>query len=293
MINDLMIKSFLTLAETLNFTNAAQKLYLSQQAVSKHISKLEETLNCQLFLRKRGNISLTPSGKIYFKVFSEYDKNLATARIIVNSMNKTNQRILTIGHLELLDISHLLYPITQKFQELYPDITFEFRSSPDWELPILLKEEQVDIAITFNSEIESTSENHIQQLFLEKVPELMFVSKEHPLAKKDAQYTDFKNEPVFFSLPPSGNVSTLLKRLDMYGFSYENLICTDNLLSSCSAVDMMQGVSFAIAPSKILTQGTYKTYPTNLMVDIVACYKNTNAKPEVDRFCEIVSESHK
>lgn len=49
MINDLMIKSFLALTDTLNFTNAAKRLYLSQQAVSKHIAKLEDELECQLF----------------------------------------------------------------------------------------------------------------------------------------------------------------------------------------------------------------------------------------------------
>lgn len=54
MINDLMIKSFLALTDTLNFTNAAKRLYLSQQAVSKHIAKLEDELECQLFFPFKG-----------------------------------------------------------------------------------------------------------------------------------------------------------------------------------------------------------------------------------------------
>lgn len=290
MINDLMIKSFLTAAETLNFTNAAKQLYLSQQAVSKHIAKLEEILDCQLFSRKRGNIGLTPAGKIYFKIFSEYEKNMAAAKLFVHNMNKDKKHKLIIGHMELLDISTLLYPVTKRFHELYPNVTIEYKSCPDWELPILLKENDADLVITFDPEMEADEHNHIKHLLLKKVPELLFVSKEHPLATDDAVFSDFRNENVFFSLPPSGNISSLLKRMDLYGFPYENLICTDNLLSSCTAIDMLQGVSFSIAPSKILTRDTYKTYPTSILVDIIACYKETSEKEELKQFCQIITD---
>ena len=104
LINDLMIKSFLALTDTLNFTNAAKRLYLSQQAVSKHIAKLEDELECQLFFRSRGDISLTPAGKIYFNVFSQYIDNMANATILVRNMTGTVKHKLIIGHLEMLDI---------------------------------------------------------------------------------------------------------------------------------------------------------------------------------------------
>jgi DNA-binding transcriptional LysR family regulator len=290
MINDLMIKSFLTVAETLNFTNAAKQLYLSQQAVSKHIAKLEEVLDCQLFLRKRGNISLTPAGKIYFKVFAEYDKNMTDAQLLVRSLLRNDQRKLVIAHLELLDISSLLSPITKRFNELYPNVILEYKSCPDWELPMLLKDDKVDLVITFNCEMEFDEQHHIRHLFLERVPELLFISKEHPLATDDAKLSDFTHENVFFSLPPSGNVSSLLARMDLYGFPYENLICTDNLLSSCTAIDMMQGISFAIEHSKILTRENYRTYPTKNEVDIIACYRENSPKKELQQFCHIISE---
>ena len=44
MINELSIKCFLTLCETLNFTETARVLYMTQQSVSKYIAKLEEDL---------------------------------------------------------------------------------------------------------------------------------------------------------------------------------------------------------------------------------------------------------
>ena len=114
MINDLMIKSFLALTDTLNFTNAAKRLYLSQQAVSKHIAKLEDELECQLFFRSRGDISLTPAGKIYFNVFSQYIDNMANATILVRNMTGAAKHKLIIGHLEMLDIRLTLSSVVQK-----------------------------------------------------------------------------------------------------------------------------------------------------------------------------------
>ena len=42
MISETLVRSFLTLARTKNVTEAARQLYLSQQAVSKHLARLEE-----------------------------------------------------------------------------------------------------------------------------------------------------------------------------------------------------------------------------------------------------------
>lgn len=289
MINDLMIRSFLTVAETLNFTNAAKQLYLSQQAVSKHIAKLEEVLGCRLFSRARGNISLTPAGKIFFNVFSDYEQNLAAAKILVRNMDTELHPRLVIGHLEMLDIHPLLYPVIKRFKELYPDVVLEFKSCLDWELPILLREDQIDLAITFSPEMGSDERNHIRHLLLDKVPELLVVSKDHPLAQDDSIYTDFQNENVFFALPPSGNIKNLLTRMDMYHFPYENLVCTDNMSSSFAAVDMMQGVTFAVAATKLLHNASYKTYPTGIFVNIIACYKESSPKKEVRQFCDIIT----
>lgn len=119
LINDLMIKSFLALTDTLNFTNAAKRLYLSQQAVSKHIAKLEDELECQLFFRSRGDISLTPAGKIYFNVFSQYIDNMANATILVRNMTGAAKHKLIIGHLEMLDIRLTLSSVVQKLKQRY------------------------------------------------------------------------------------------------------------------------------------------------------------------------------
>ncbi len=60
------IEYFLITVEEMNFTRAAGRLYISQQALSSHISRLEEEYGIRLFER-RPALSLTPEGEeMYF-----------------------------------------------------------------------------------------------------------------------------------------------------------------------------------------------------------------------------------
>ena len=58
---------FLTAAECLSFTAAAEKLYMSQSALSRNVAALEESLGVKLFNRENNVLSLTPGGEIIYQ----------------------------------------------------------------------------------------------------------------------------------------------------------------------------------------------------------------------------------
>ena len=51
------IKEYVTLAETLNYTKAAEILFTSQPAISRHISIIEEDMGVKLFVRDTRNVN--------------------------------------------------------------------------------------------------------------------------------------------------------------------------------------------------------------------------------------------
>jgi DNA-binding transcriptional LysR family regulator len=63
-LSSAQIESFMTLARELNFSRAAELLHVSQPALTKRIQNLEETLGQALFMRLRGGLQLTESGRI-------------------------------------------------------------------------------------------------------------------------------------------------------------------------------------------------------------------------------------
>lgn len=61
------LNEFITLATLLNYSKAANQLYLTQPALSRHIHDLEQTLGTQLFIRDTHNVHLNPSAKSFSK----------------------------------------------------------------------------------------------------------------------------------------------------------------------------------------------------------------------------------
>lgn len=57
------LKYFIHLSETLNFTKVAEKCFISQSAVSQHISNIEKEVGFLLFNRTKNKVELTEAGK--------------------------------------------------------------------------------------------------------------------------------------------------------------------------------------------------------------------------------------
>lgn len=79
-----LLKTFLEVARTRHFGHAAERLHVTQSAVSARIKLLEEALGSELFLRKRNDLQLTASGA----------RLKRHAEAIVNEWNRARQELL-------------------------------------------------------------------------------------------------------------------------------------------------------------------------------------------------------
>ncbi len=111
---------FLMVAEELNITKAAQKAFISQQCMSNHIRRLEETYNTLLFNR-RPRLSLTPAGELLAATLRQIkllDDNLRNelSEENVNFRGKINLGI-TWSRSNIL-----LPPVVAKYKKAYPNV---------------------------------------------------------------------------------------------------------------------------------------------------------------------------
>ena len=121
------IREFITLAETLNFSKAAEKLFLAQPALSRHIAIIEEEMGGRLFRRDTRNVGLTPAGKAVYEAFREILKQYDGAR--------ENVSLLSSGQAGVLRISSPYYwtsdytePVVQRFGEEFPQCSVKVLS---------------------------------------------------------------------------------------------------------------------------------------------------------------------
>jgi DNA-binding transcriptional LysR family regulator len=144
------LRIFHAVAEAGSFTHAGEELNLSQSAVSRQISALEESLKVPLFHRHARGLILTEQGELLFRTAHEVFAKLAmTEAMLTDSKDKPRGELrvtttVTFGMMWLT-------PRLREFHDLYPDIELHLILD-DEELDLGMRE--ADIAIRFRAPVQ-------------------------------------------------------------------------------------------------------------------------------------------
>ncbi|OLP56592.1 LysR family transcriptional regulator [Rhizobium rhizosphaerae] len=139
-----VLKTFVAIAETGNFTNAAERVHRTPSAVSMQIKKLEEMLNGALFLRDARSVSLTPRGEVLLTYARRLLalNNETVARFLLPDLNGS----VRLGVVD--DIAEWVLPnVLKAFAQCYPNIMVDVRIANSGVLRKLVDERRIDIAI--------------------------------------------------------------------------------------------------------------------------------------------------
>jgi DNA-binding transcriptional LysR family regulator len=114
-----LLKYILAVAETLNFTRAAQRLFLAQPSLSKQIRDLEIDIKFPLFERSRDGIRITDAGRIVIayarNTLRERDEMLAMARAV----HLGDVPPLRLGFSSFIN-ANLLQTFRESYEEMFP-----------------------------------------------------------------------------------------------------------------------------------------------------------------------------
>ncbi len=118
------LKTFHAASQTGSLTAAAERLRISQSAVSRQISALEDALNTPLFHRHARGLTLTEQGRILSRAADEMAKSAARAeRTVTDSRNKPQGKLRITSPISLG--SNWLMSVLPEFIRAYPDIDVE------------------------------------------------------------------------------------------------------------------------------------------------------------------------
>jgi len=94
---DFRDKVFIAVAESLSFSKAAEKLYVSQPAISRHIKEMETTVGIQLFERKGNRIYLTLAGEITYNHLKKVVQLYGELDFALGALKDEHKGVLRIG----------------------------------------------------------------------------------------------------------------------------------------------------------------------------------------------------
>lgn len=150
------LQCFLRVAERLNFTKAAEELYLSVPTVTHHIQNLEAELGTKLLIRTSRKVQLTPAGVSFYQDASEIYGKIMVAAKRIHNLDRKGVQVLRIGCVTNTELERLTLPLKklhQKFPKSLPQITVD----DYFKLEKMFENKQLDIIISTRTMTEDLS----------------------------------------------------------------------------------------------------------------------------------------
>ena len=186
------LRYFVAVAEELHFGRAAERLHLSQPALSKQIRSLETTLRAQLFRRDRRQVELTAAGTALHAVARDLLRDWDDGVAVVADAAALESRVLRVG--TLTSIGRALYPsILDHFAKRQPGWQVELRSFGWGDVTGGLRDQATDAAFVWLP----VDDPLIQSEVLAVERRFVALNAAHSLAgRSSVSFVEIADEPV-------------------------------------------------------------------------------------------------
>ena len=245
-----LLEAFIAVANAGSFSDAAEKIHLTQPAVSKRIALLEQQLNCRLFDRIARSVTLTEAGEALLPRANHILQEIADTTQAINDLSgdiSGRLRLAISHHIGL----HRLPPILKRFAQGYPEVTIDvdFMDSEKAYEGILQGRFEV-AAITLAPE----AHPKIEAKTIWPDPLVFMVSDDHPFLREDnPTLKDLRDYPAI--LPGLG---TYTGRMTRALFEQQNVplppTMTTNYLETIKMMVSI-GLGWSLLPESMLEPG--------------------------------------
>ncbi len=140
------IRYFLAVADTLNFTRASERSFVSQPALTKAVQRLEETIGGRLFDRKKNSVQLTELGRGMLPNFRQIYDTANHARNEARRLTRPQKEMVRVGVMCTINF-HEVLPGFLESQEGRTEVELSFREGNLEALTDALDEGDVDVGI--------------------------------------------------------------------------------------------------------------------------------------------------
>lgn len=216
---DFRLKVFYVVAKRLNFTRAAEELFISQPAVSKHIHEIEEHYGIKLFDRNGTKIKLTKAGTILFGHVEKLTDIYRDIDMDIAAISSNSKGLLRIGASTTV-AQYYLPKYIASFKERFPDIEIAMVSNNTEVIENLLIDNKIDLAIV---EGQSKRQN-LQYNCIAKDEIVLCTRTNNPNIKPTIKPEDLKKLPMILREAGSGSLEVIANALKTKGINFSTLL---------------------------------------------------------------------
>ena len=284
MLTERMIQSFVTLAETLNYTEAAQQLYLSHQALSKQIARMEDVLGYQLFARSTRSVALTAVGELFYSHFKSETERYAYVCAEAERLARIQQNDLRIG-----------FPLGIRPPEFFGQLVREFDHCTirmEWHdvdaLTTRFEANTLDVVFSLDDSDMAVAPD-ADRILVAQCRLVLAAAKDNP-AWQAGDLSAFSGQTFYYEKQSSPETTNELRRsvvtaLREAGIQDARVELIPNQQSRQTAVELGTGCCLSVDLDTLCANPLVHTYPLDRPSTSLSCYwRRRPDKPVVLEF---------
>ncbi|PPE71934.1 LysR family transcriptional regulator [Solimonas fluminis] len=249
------LTTFIAVAESGSFTQAAEALHLSQPAVSKRITALEEQVGQPLFDRVGRQVSLTDAGRTLLPYAKKVLQDLEDGRRALSHLHEKVAGRLSIGTSHHIGL-HRLPPVLRAFTQQYPevDLDIHFMDSEVACQAVLAGKLELGIVTLPTQPLP-----HLQQRAVWDDPLSVVVAPGHPLLDKPrARLQDLAGHPAVLPDEATYTHRIVTRALQQHGLVPRIRLATNYLETLKMLVGI--GLGWSVLPDSMI-DGSIRRLP--------------------------------
>ncbi len=294
MINLNQLRAFFYVAKYASYTIAAEKLCISQPAVTAQIKLFENFYDMKVFRREGRQVGLTHVGKVLFekaeRIFSIEDEVENT----LVQLKELNQGLLEIGCTKAY-AKHIMPSIMSLFHRTYPNVKIILEEGSSMALINSLRDFKNEVIVVAQMNV---NDSRLQFIPFSQEEIVIILNVNHPLArKKEIEFRDIANEPLILKGTGSGTRQKIVDLYKKHKSDPNVFMESNNTEFIIDLVERGEGISFLVKQSveryvkekKIAIQ---KLKDAKLFLDVSLGFsKNVPLSPAATAFYEVIKRS--
>lgn len=288
------MKYFVTVAEHLSFTKAADKLYIAQSTLSRQIAQLEKEMDTTLFTRSGREIRLTSAGTVMYTGLKRISDEIDDLMKEANHAQAGYTGSLNVGVLSGFVVGDYMPQVCQTLQKEYPHIELILHSMSFDDLLECLYNGKLDLALA----VDFYMRGRDQILFdtLTTCQDFIVMNKAHPRAQKPNLRLRDCAQDTFVLISRDDNVRSsdlIISACRREGFE-PRIRFAPSMLDQMLWVEAGLGVSILDTRNMLMLNPNIAKVPleSDWKADTVVAWYKMNYNPAIPPFLRLLKKYH-